>query len=226
MTKGKSAFTLLELLVVIAIIAILAALLLPALRSARDRARFALCTNNLKQMANSLAMYYGEYGDWMPPYFGVTAFNYGKGGGWCDKLYPYFKNLKIFVCPSIRESVAGKPYFCSYILNEWLYRRGLSVSLMKNESQVVAIYDRHKWTPEEDDADMTDEWNSSGGPDGYGTGGLWGKASYPPWTSPPYSTAPAKPPGPHFGGYNILFVDGHTHWYGRWSNEKMTRYPK
>lgn len=59
-------FTLIELLVVIAIIAILAAMLLPALKSARDKAHLTDCLSKLKQIATLSTLYYDTYTGWLP----------------------------------------------------------------------------------------------------------------------------------------------------------------
>jgi len=55
--RRRCAFTLVELLAVIAVIAILAALLLPAMSSARIKARETACLSNLRQVGIGIVLY-------------------------------------------------------------------------------------------------------------------------------------------------------------------------
>ncbi|NOY35678.1 MAG: DUF1559 domain-containing protein [bacterium] len=95
-------FTLIELLVVIAIIAILAAMLLPALKMAKESAYKATCMNNLKQIGLAIFMYAQDYNGYIPP----ASFNPSKGTGWEIIIHPYAKDWAVFADPGDSTGIA------------------------------------------------------------------------------------------------------------------------
>ncbi|MDW8343731.1 MAG: prepilin-type N-terminal cleavage/methylation domain-containing protein [Verrucomicrobiae bacterium] len=63
----EKAFTLIELLLVVAIIALLAAILLPALNTARERARSIACASSLRQIGLAFQLYPDDYNGYVCP---------------------------------------------------------------------------------------------------------------------------------------------------------------
>jgi len=121
-TKG---FTLIELLVVIAIIAILAGLLLPALASAKAKAKRIQCASNLKQTSMATLLYMQDQADAFPA-AGDVAGSYDMWGGKIGSEVPDPSNrlinsylglpgsttngdagMLVFKCPADNGAIAG-----------------------------------------------------------------------------------------------------------------------
>ena len=103
MRGRRDGFTLVELLVVIAIIGILIALLLPAVQAAREAARRAHCTNNLKQIALAMHAHHEAHG-----FFPSCGWGWGwtgdpdrgtgieQPGGWTYPLLPHLEQTAVY----------------------------------------------------------------------------------------------------------------------------------
>ncbi len=97
---ARGAFTLVELLVVIAIIGVLVALLLPAVQSAREAARRAQCTNQLKQLVTAGLNHENNIkhfptGGWGWSYVGDADRGFGEEqpGGWMYNILPFIEEV-------------------------------------------------------------------------------------------------------------------------------------
>ena len=115
MRTERQGFTLIELLVVIAIIAVLIALLLPAVQSAREAARRAQCTNNLKQIGLALHNYHSAVGSFpVGSVPGPAGGSYGMGPiGWATwgplaLMLPFMEQTPLYNSCNFSWGICGQ----------------------------------------------------------------------------------------------------------------------
>ncbi|OGV54411.1 MAG: hypothetical protein A2017_03795 [Lentisphaerae bacterium GWF2_44_16] len=202
--RTKLVFTLLELLIVIAIITILAGLLLPALKSARERTKSISCANQMKQIGTAMHMYENDHNDWIIP---VHWTEKGESRTWIQRIYygDYIKKKSpTFRCPAHTSPVLNyydSAFEMSYIWSSYMgYWDYTYYDIYCNMKRVANIQNPSR-TPAMADGNLIDQyyalWSTSPF-DGYSLGSN---------TSGTKITTSNRHPG---NSCNILFVDGHT----------------
>jgi prepilin-type N-terminal cleavage/methylation domain-containing protein len=142
--RQKSAFTLIEILIVIAIIAILAALLLPALATAKSKGQRISCMNNLRQLGVACQVYTADNDgrlveNWpyaLEPNLETNCWMHGnmrfsfeaanQGLLRTGKLFPYANNPNSYHCPADRSGT-NSARVRSYSMNSWMGSRYMEV---------------------------------------------------------------------------------------------------
>ena len=132
--RRRRAFTMIELLVVIAILAVIIALLLPAVQAAREAARRAQCSGNLKQIGLALHGYHDAWQVFSPAYLSRTSSGLELGAGWAwgTLILPYLDQRPVYDAANFDlgfGDVSDPPAYLGLFENGTVRRVSLSVFL-------------------------------------------------------------------------------------------------
>ncbi len=146
----RHGFTLIELLVVIAIIAILAAILFPVFARARENARRASCSSNLKQIGLGVLQYTQDYDEAFP--LSVVSINAPAANvpvGWADAIQPYLKSTQIYQCPSESNPANANPAspgYTDYWMNKNAGDGAQTLPVLNNPTLTIMFGDSQSTT--------------------------------------------------------------------------------
>lgn len=112
-TARQHAFTLLELLIVIGIIAVLAGLMLPALSLAKEKARRAQCTANLKQIVLAMHYFSGDFEvyPWRLPHADGGSQTMTQAAKTFQVMRDYLVTPSLLVCPSDQRQLIDNIFY-------------------------------------------------------------------------------------------------------------------
>jgi prepilin-type processing-associated H-X9-DG protein/prepilin-type N-terminal cleavage/methylation domain-containing protein len=125
--RARSAFTLVELLIVIAIIGALIALLLPAVQAARAVARRSQCASNMRQIGLAIHQYANVHQGLFPLMaHDVDNDNFDKC--WITTLAPFLENVDdVRLCPDDLDRLEQNSVrLTSYAMNGYLRPEGFN----------------------------------------------------------------------------------------------------
>jgi prepilin-type N-terminal cleavage/methylation domain-containing protein len=148
----KDGFTLIELLVVITVILILAGISLPLIEKVKERARAAVCSNNLKQLGMGLIMYMEDWDGCLNLSY-EDLYDFSDNDYqyfWPHLLYPkYIKTKETFGCPSIiiRQDLQPNNYR-TYLMPSTICNgpKGKKLMSYREQDKIVLLTDANTIT--------------------------------------------------------------------------------
>ncbi len=218
--RHRSAFTVIELLIVVGVITLLVGITVPTLGHARHQSRAIVCAANLRSVGQVIHEFANSHDDYVAPAVAFQDYWWGRGDqvGWDIETGTWAQipggRQSIWRCPGFGLPFVGnaralglwyidaRPYRVG--LRQWYEpgRLALAYDLQPNLTETVY---QHALDPTA--GDLSDE-------------------SYIPWPREPRPTLPFRLDryGPHAEGYTVLFADGHARTTRAWATSSEAVY--